>query len=327
MDKRYQVFISSTFRDLQDERQQVIQALLELDCMPVGMELFPASDETKWSLITRVIDDCDYYVVIIGGRYGSVDDAGVSYTEREYDYAVKRGIPVLAFLHAEPEAIPAGKTELAVEARAKLYAFREKVEQRMCKHWKTPEELGGVVSRSLIQTMKVQQGEGWVRARFASNAEELQRLRSTIDNLTAKLEAARTEPPAESKALAQGHERFRIRITIEKRDGKVELTWDDIFACLGPAMFDEASESDLKHLLRAKVVSSLQWRGSEWAVDIRNEDYYTIMVQLRSLGLIQMSLRRRSLKDTRSYWKLTPYGEHYATVLKAIPTGSTMPPD
>jgi hypothetical protein len=58
VDRRFQVFVSSTFRDLQDERQQVIQALLELDCMPSGMELFPASDESKWVLITRVIDDC-----------------------------------------------------------------------------------------------------------------------------------------------------------------------------------------------------------------------------------------------------------------------------
>jgi hypothetical protein len=54
------------------------------------MELFPASDETKWSLITRVVDDCHYYLVIIGGRYGSVDEQGISYTERKYEYAVKR---------------------------------------------------------------------------------------------------------------------------------------------------------------------------------------------------------------------------------------------
>ena len=41
MDKRYQVFISSTFEDLQEERRQVMQALLALDCIPTGMELFP----------------------------------------------------------------------------------------------------------------------------------------------------------------------------------------------------------------------------------------------------------------------------------------------
>lgn len=47
MDKRYQVFISSTYADLQDERQEVIQALLELDCIPAGMELFPAASEDQ----------------------------------------------------------------------------------------------------------------------------------------------------------------------------------------------------------------------------------------------------------------------------------------
>jgi Domain of unknown function (DUF4062) len=117
VDRRFQVFVSSAFRDLQDERQQVIQALLELDCMPSGMELFPASDESKWALITRVIDDCDYYLVIIGGRYGSVDAEGISFTEREYDYAVKVKIPVLAFLHSDPDVIPAGKTELERRSR------------------------------------------------------------------------------------------------------------------------------------------------------------------------------------------------------------------
>ena len=45
MEKRYQIFVSSTFADLQEERQQVIQALMEMDCIPAGMELFPAADE------------------------------------------------------------------------------------------------------------------------------------------------------------------------------------------------------------------------------------------------------------------------------------------
>lgn len=49
MDKRYQVFISSTFRDLQQERQAVLRAVLELDHMPAGMELFPAGDDAAWS--------------------------------------------------------------------------------------------------------------------------------------------------------------------------------------------------------------------------------------------------------------------------------------
>ena len=48
MDKRYQVFISSTYQDLQDARQEVSQALLKTDCFPAGMELFPAADEEQF---------------------------------------------------------------------------------------------------------------------------------------------------------------------------------------------------------------------------------------------------------------------------------------
>lgn len=65
-DKRFQVFISSTFRDLVNERQAVLKGVLELDHMPAGMELFPASDDSAWQLIKNVIDASDYYVLIMG---------------------------------------------------------------------------------------------------------------------------------------------------------------------------------------------------------------------------------------------------------------------
>ena len=90
MDKRYQVFVRSTFTDLQEERQEVMQALLELDCIPSGMELFPAANEDQWTLKKKVIDDCDYYMVILGGRYGSIGSDGLSYTEMEYRYALEK---------------------------------------------------------------------------------------------------------------------------------------------------------------------------------------------------------------------------------------------
>ena len=88
MDKRYQVFLSSTYEDLREERQKVIQALLEFDCIPTGMEFFPAADETQWELIKRVINECDYYVVIVGGRYGSLSPKGISYSQQEYEVLV-----------------------------------------------------------------------------------------------------------------------------------------------------------------------------------------------------------------------------------------------
>jgi hypothetical protein len=57
MERRYQVFVSSTYKDLRKERAKVTEALLQLDCFPAGMELFPAAGEDSWSLIKQVIDD------------------------------------------------------------------------------------------------------------------------------------------------------------------------------------------------------------------------------------------------------------------------------
>src|SRR4028119_2333406 len=103
MSKRYQVFVSSTFADLQEERAKVQKAIMQLDCIPAGMELFPAIDEEQLEFIKRIIDDSDYYLLIIGGRYGTVSPKdGISYTEKEYDYAVSKGIRVIALLHKSP---------------------------------------------------------------------------------------------------------------------------------------------------------------------------------------------------------------------------------
>lgn len=105
MEKKYQAFVSSTYQDLLEERQEVMQALLELDCIPVGMELFPAADDDQWTLIKGLIDDCDYYILIIGGRYGSTHKSGISYTQMEYEYALSKQIPIISFLPKTPDNI------------------------------------------------------------------------------------------------------------------------------------------------------------------------------------------------------------------------------
>ena len=39
--QRFQVFVSSTYSDLREARQQVTMTLLECDAFPTGMEIFP----------------------------------------------------------------------------------------------------------------------------------------------------------------------------------------------------------------------------------------------------------------------------------------------
>ena len=103
MDKKYQIFISSTYKDLIDERKAVQEAILSMYHFPVGMELFSAAGTNQWEIIKSTLDNTDYYVLIIGKKYGTVipdgdEDAGISYTEKEYNYAKSKNIPVLAFI-------------------------------------------------------------------------------------------------------------------------------------------------------------------------------------------------------------------------------------
>jgi hypothetical protein len=86
--KKYQIFISSTFEDLTEERRLVTEAILSMNHIPVGMELFAAGNEDQWTFIKNRIQESDYYIVIIAERYGSIGPKGISYTEMEYRYAI-----------------------------------------------------------------------------------------------------------------------------------------------------------------------------------------------------------------------------------------------
>jgi hypothetical protein len=143
----YSVFVSSTYEDLREERAAVQKALLQLHCMPIGMELFGSADEETWDFIKRQIDDCDYYVVVVADKYGSTAEDGVSFTEKEFDYAREIKKPVLAFVHGNRGAIPRDKTEVLPEKRSKLDAFIEKVRRSPVSSFTTPHDLATQVTR------------------------------------------------------------------------------------------------------------------------------------------------------------------------------------
>lgn len=174
MEKRYQVFVSSTYTDLKEERQKVMQTLMEMDCIPAGMEIFPAADEEQWEFIKKIIDDCDYYLLIIGGRYGSMTKDGISYTEKEFDYAVEKGIKVVALIHEDPDTLPGKKIDKDPELIEKLAKFKEKVKNgRLVKFWSDGNELPGLVALSLQKTIKRHPAIGWVRGNQIANQEIL----------------------------------------------------------------------------------------------------------------------------------------------------------
>lgn len=341
MEKRYQVFVSSTFADLQDERQEVMQALLELDCIPSGMELFPAANDDQWTLIKKVIDDCDYYMVILGGRYGSIGPDGLSYTEMEYRYAVEKGLPILGFVHKDPAQIVAMKSEASAEGKSKLASFRDLIQTRMCRFWDSPADLGSQVSRSLIKLIKAHPAIGWVRGDQVpseSATTEILSLRRTIEELERRLSSVATEAPEGSVLLAQGQDEASLKYAFVASEDRyahngtrygadAQITWDEIFSALAPLMIDEADEPSLTKalngLVKAKEKTRLSTQNELKDLNLMNfevdkDDFQTVKVQLRALGLITKSTKNRSVKDTATYWTLTSYGDNQLTRLRAI---------
>ena len=154
----YSVFVSSTVEDLREERAEVQKALLKLHCMPIGMELFGSADEETWEFIKRRIADCDYYVVVIADRYGSTAADGVSYTEKEYDYAKGIGKPVLAFVHRDRGGIARDKTERDADKRQKLDAFIAKVRRSPVSDFASPHELATHVTVSFVPRNRIYPG-------------------------------------------------------------------------------------------------------------------------------------------------------------------------
>lgn len=199
MNRKLQVFISSTFIDLKAERQAAVEAILSARHIPAGMELFTAGDEEQMVVIRRWIDESDVYLLILGGRYGSVDPkTGKSYTQLEYEYAVKKKKPLFAvYITDEYQNKKIEKERLAVveqERPKELKDFRNLVLGKMCRSFGSLDELKLAVILSINDFALDASLTGWVRGSDVvdpkATFEEIARLREENNVLRSELAKA-----------------------------------------------------------------------------------------------------------------------------------------
>lgn len=158
------------------------------------MELFPPSDEAQWQYIKRVIDQCDYYILILAFRYGSIDeDTGLSYTEKEYMYAESLGKPIIAFLRRSAEGLDHTFVEKDVRSQKKLDKFRSHVMKKLIKTYSDTLELYGCAMHGIQHLKNTRPEGGWVPARLLPPKpiqEELDALRTENEALKIRLDKA-----------------------------------------------------------------------------------------------------------------------------------------
>lgn len=345
--RRYQVFVSSTYEDLKTERQHVMQALLETKCIPTGMELFPASSNEQWDLIRRVIDECDYYIVIVAGRYGSVSKAKISYTEQEFDYAVQIGKPVIGFYHRDPNSLPGSKLETGDKARAKLTAFVKKVKNRLCRPWTTPEELGSAVKSAILNELEFNPRPGWIRADVATPGEAVDRLKQRIADLEERLK--RAAPKLQDRRYAdqkKGREEVTIRVEAsywveaekpkdrasgdrgryEKIDYTMVRTWDELLLLFSNSLKGrtdmESLKKELELVAEEEILSKVP--GANGKLDhlsrceISMKFFDRLIHTLAARKLIKMDLPRNRYGSTEMVLQFTPQGIARIAEIKAL---------
>lgn len=336
MNKKYQIFVSSTYQDLRDEREQVIKASLEMGHIPVGMEMFSAADDEQWKIITRQIDESDYYVLLCAHRYGSVAEDGISYTEKEYDYAAAKGIPVLSFVLDEDAPWPKTKHEEDAKGRKRLIEFKKKIKSRMVQFWKNKEELHGRVSIALTKATTAYPRTGWARADEVTGPEvmrELTRLSAENASLRAQIETLKRaqheqvdEVRKVIRILLNNRRAFKVRKTSNWEEAKRhEATLADVFKYAAPGLITENTSLDVaKNIALASFGTGYH---ANWPVG--SNIVADMLADLASLELVEPSKKKHSVNDKGDYWTLTKLGKQVLKEFRRVQLeeGLSTPPE
>ena len=342
MDKVYQVFVSSTFSDLQDERKQVSDTLAKAGFIPAGMELFPATDQQQLEFIKRVIDRCDYYVVIVGGRYGSLDGEK-SFTEMEYEYAVEKKIPVLAFIHSDPGKIESEKTDRDQDQIARLEAFRSRLKtSRIVAFWTNVHDLRTEVLTAVTNAINLSPGIGWVRGDQAIDPkvlQELERLRIENTNLIRRLNEMEGGDITFPSHLVGPDDSLNLSLNIEHLEDtdvygqrKVErveeiavsVNLGALFVGLFDSVITEPREYSLQHVIGDALLRQIGRSTDDTRGQVSRETVVKLRFHLEALGLIQAinseNTSNVGVFASRSYiaWAITDKGRRFVAANRAI---------
>jgi nucleoside 2-deoxyribosyltransferase len=216
--KRLQVFVSSTFSDLREERQAAVEAILAAGHIPAGMELFAAGDESQMEVIKQWIDESDVYLLIFGGRYGSIDPkSGKSYTQLEYEYALSKSKPLFACVikdGALEARVKKHGMEMLDKHRKEWEQFRDLVQSKLVEFWEDSKDIKIAIANKLGQLSRREDLVGWVRAHQEAN---LPALSNEIARLSKENADLRSQLGSKSEVIINGLPYFQMKALLQRK--------------------------------------------------------------------------------------------------------------
>jgi Domain of unknown function (DUF4062) len=138
MSASFTVFVCSTFDDLEQEREAVLDAIKRVQQRHNAMEFFGAQPGRPIDVCLEEVRKSDLLVVIVGLKYGSLPPGmGISYSQAEYEEGVRLEKPCLVYLRDDDVPILA------------KYVERDPDKLRLLEAWK--QTLNGTKGREGLQ--------------------------------------------------------------------------------------------------------------------------------------------------------------------------------
>ena len=283
MNRKLQVFVSSTYQDLIEERQAAVSAILKAGHIPAGMELFTAGSISQMKTIENWINESDIYMLILGGRYGSIEPTtGLSYTELEYDYAVSTGKPLFAVVinedALEEKIKKLGTSYSEKENPKELAAFRKKALQNISSFFSDHKDIRLCVFESLPDLASNADLKGWISGKEIEDTKQLYERISSLseENVILKEKIAKIEKSTIS-SIVKSNEDYNELISV------LSMIDVDIPANVNNGTDAVNSLFDIMYNVKDVLISGVT--NQSGMSEFRSFIYYNIIPKLQLHGL------------------------------------------
>lgn len=296
---KYNIFISSTYKDLLPHRKRIHDSILKNGHFPIAMENFTASNKEQWEIIKPLIDSCDYFVLLIGFNYGSIDkDENISFTEKEYNYAISINKPILSFILDNSLSL-----NKKIKYKKKLDLFKKKVlkNNKLAQYCKDKNTISSDVIIALNNEYKINPQSGWIRAKNYQNIKQKYDLLESEYN--------RIINPTDFSNLFNFNDKISLTgLNSNYQPWNACTTFKDIFLIISEYIDKHQIESIIFFMLAQKLEFDKEY--PEFTISIDNESKIKIKNTFIRLKLIRCYKHKNSGKNIK-YWELTKKGEEY----------------
>ncbi len=317
MTASFTVFVCSTFSDLSQEREGVLDAIRRLKLQHDSMEFFGARAEQPIETCLQEVRASDVLVVIVGHRYGSiVPKLGISYSEAEYSEGFQLKKPCLVYMRDDNVPILPKHIERDPDKMKLLERWKETLQSRhTVALFQDGSRLSVQVAADLART--IQDLEEVAKARAAAQTEKGTTLLTEVTTIVTDAIGHGVPEPSLLSAIRSSVS--ALLATMQKREPTVFLSYARADSALVQQVADGLAAAGVRVWLDKMLKA-----GTNWMQEIERE--------LSAADFVAFFISPHSVESTWAKQELQVAlhrqlsGEGGAVVLPVILEDADVPP-